>query len=1179
MSTGSKKLRVLATAALFAFAMGSLISAHATVNVSQVPLLVSTSVEPNVVFIIDDSGSMQWETMPDELTKHFGGNTNNDLVMWTFPRISGLHGGSDYNNTRTVRFEGTDTAAFFRSAHKNTVYYNPAVTYRPWSNADGSLMPNADPVAAPNRPLFSFGERNLTVEHTQSTNWLNDLGTTTNESVTFYPAVYFQYKGVGDDYLASSYDRVEIRPANAPFEGHGRENRTDCVNAGATPPSCTYAEEIQNFANWYTYHRNRIFAGRAAIGTAFAAQGSAMRVGYGAINQGNHTVDGASTRTVVRGVRPFAGADRLAFFDDLYSRPIPTAGTPLRLALRGAGEYFERDDDQGPWSSTPGQSGGEDLECRQSFSILMSDGYWNETATIGVGNQDGSGNTTWTAPGGGTGGYTVGPPFEDAYSNTLADVAMRFWKNDLRTDLENKVPTSAVNPAFWQHMVTFTVGLGVFGTIDPDDAFAAIETGTAIAWPDPHPASADAAKIDDMLHAAVNSRGGFFSASDADTFAKELSDVLVNITDRVGSAAAVTANSTRLETGTRIYQARFNSGNWTGDLLALAINPNGSVAPTNCEAMGTWAPGTWCAAQMIPSHGLRNIVSYRPGSGGIEFRWAQMSAAQQALLNADGNGAIRVDYLRGSQAQEQSNSGPFRNRVSLLGDIVNSNPAFMGRQDFGFYYLPTAAEKDTYRDFLDSKDSRPETLFVGANDGMLHAIDVATGEERFAFVPNAVYANLSELSDPAYSHRFFVDGSPRLLDAYLPAVNSAQPWRTVLVGSTGAGGRSVFALDVTDPQNFGPQNVLWEFTHAELGQTVGQPSIARMPNGQWVALFGNGYNSTSHTAQLFIVDLATGALVRRIDTGVGSSADSNGLSSPVPISVTGDRVTTMAYAGDLHGNMWKFDLSSSSNTGNWQVQSYPGPGVNPLFKAVGPSGERQSITVRPTVGRHPDGGQMVYFGTGKFFEVGDNVVPPNPPIQSFYGIRDYAGARVTGRSELQEQTIIAEGLAGSGAVFDYRVTSDNDVDYATKKGWFLDLVSPLEGANGERVIGEALLRHGRIIFVTVIPSDDPCDYGGSSWLMEMDAVSGKRLPYAVFDVDGDGVIDGGDALTITVNGQEIVVHAGGQRIPDVVTTPHVLDTGGDTEFKYMSGASGQVTVVEEAASGINLGRQSWEQLR
>jgi type IV pilus assembly protein PilY1 len=238
---------------------------------------------------------------------------------------------------------------------------------------------------------------------------------------------------------------------------------------------------------------------------------------------------------------------------------------------------------------------------------------------------------------------------------------------------------------------------------------------------------------------------------------------------------------------------------------------------------------------------------------------------------------------------------------------------------------------------------------------------------------------------------------------------------------------------------------------------------------------------------------------------------------------------------------------------------------------------RQSISVRPEVGRHPDGGQMVYFGTGKYFETGDNVVPADPPIQTFYGIRDN-GAPVSGRGELAEQTIELEGLAGVNAVFDYRIMSNNPVDYSTgtHKGWYLDLNSPVEGPNGERVIGNAVLRSGRIIFVSVTPTPDPCDYGGFSWLMELDAISGARLNYAVFDVDGDGVIDVDDILALT-GGEE--GHVGGRRINDVVTSPYILDTGGDTEYKYMSGASGSVTVVEEAASGVNLGRQSWEQLR
>ncbi|EHQ53726.1 type 4 fimbrial biogenesis protein PilY1, partial [Ectothiorhodospira sp. PHS-1] len=346
----------------------------ASVNIANSPLFVTSSVEPNILFIIDDSGSMMWETIPDEFTyKFFNGNINS-LMKWVFPRINNLHGGGDYHNTpRTVRFTG-NLAAQARSHQINPMYYNPAVTYRPWVNADGTEMPAAPPAAAPNRPLFTtYGTRNLTVNNSWNGRWWNDNGTITSQTVTFFPATYYYLVDDTNPEQESSYQRTEIRPENEPFTGEGREKRSDC-----TAGSCTYDQEIQNFANWYTYHRNRIFASRAGIGRAFSEFDGGMRVGYGSINHNRTTtanLDGVAGRTVIRGVRNFTGSHKEDFFDQLYRRVIPTEGTPLRRALEGAGEYFSRTDSRGPWSSTPGEQGGVDLACRQSFTILMTDGY------------------------------------------------------------------------------------------------------------------------------------------------------------------------------------------------------------------------------------------------------------------------------------------------------------------------------------------------------------------------------------------------------------------------------------------------------------------------------------------------------------------------------------------------------------------------------------------------------------------------------------------------------------------------------------------------------------------------------------------------------------------------------------------------------------------------------------
>jgi len=1154
-----KLLRQASVAALICvLALGALLpveSAQAGLNISQVPLIVSTGVPPNLMLLLDDTGSMRRETMPNELSEQFG-SSDDDLVLWMFPPVEGLYGNDPYENYRTVRFEG-ELAERFRSSEHNRLYYDPAVTYRPWVNEDNATMPDADPEEAPHNLVADHGTRDLTADTTETVEWWNDDGTFAEESVSYYPATYFDERE----------GWIEIRDG-ASYGGEVRQNRTDCVNA----PTCTYDEEIRNFANWYTYHRSRIFVARSGMGRAFAAQGSNIRVGLGLVS--------SPTDPVVLDPLRFGDDNRAAFFDALYETPLVEARKDLRRALYFVGKFYSDDSDAGPWSETPGESGGELPACRMSHTALLTDGFWDGDGPEQghVGNADGNEGDLIVGPDGQEFRYEPVGPFRDEHTRTLADVAMLYWKNDL-VDLDNRVPTSPDNPAFWQHMVTFTIGLGVEGTIDPDQAFNAIARGDDIPWPDPREGT-DASRVDDLLHAAVNSRGGFYSAADPDGLTEGFTDTFEQIDRRTSSSASVAANSTRLETGTRIYQGRFNSERWSGELLAFQVQPDGSIGDPE-----------WDAGALLPGPLGRNIVTVDPDTNdGHEFLWGELTAAQQQALSAGGGdelGQDRLAWLRGDRDQELANGGLLRNRDSRLGDIVNSNPEFMGITDFGFAVLGRQdgeeigeGEGDRYRLFVNDlrMSDRPGVVFVGANDGMLHAFDSDSGEELFAFVSNEAfidrgdegYGSLAELTDPDYRHRYYMDGSPRILDAYLDGV-----WHTVLVGSTGAGGRSVFALDVTDPENFGPGNALWEFSaddDPELGATISEPTISRLPDGRWVALFGNGYNSESHRARLFVVDLRNGELLERIDTGAGADEDGerNGLSTVIPIDVTGDRSADLVYAGDLQGNVWRFE------TDNWNVTR--------LFTAEGRDGDPQPITSRLAVGAHPEGGLMLWFGTGQFFEEGDNQVGDSPQVQSFYGLRDRSGdvggggaggGGTLSRGDLQEQTIVLEGRAGADAAFDFRVMSAETVD-DNQEGWFLDLVSPLDGRQGERVINEALLRNDRVIFVTNIPTEDPCGFGGSSWLMELDAINGTRTDHAVFDINDDGRIDAGDIMSLE-DGTE--GHAGGQRIDDMATLPYVVETGGGTEFKYINGASGEITAIEEASSAAELGRQSWEQLR
>lgn len=1181
-----RKPRLCAVFAAVAFAFSATPAVSAPFNIAPVPLYLGGTLEPNILFVLDDSGSMQWEAMPDEIQSS---------TSYLFPMPNNLYGGSTYDK-RIPSFEDTNGYNLrLRSSHTNKTFYNPAIIYSPWVESDGTPMPNANATAAYFNPMITgLGTYNLTVEQTFN-RWRRRIaGTWSSENDTnrdYWPTTFYVYKGTGDTWLPASYVKYQIRGTNGYTQNLAGGTETSVAsfswtNADGDTITRTVAQERQNFANWFQYYRSRILASRAGIGMAFAAQPEGtMRVGFGTINKGSTTIDGVATGTVRKGLRLFEGSDRSDFFDDLYTVNIPAAGTPLRRSLNEAGRYFERTDDRGPWSTTPGSTGGTDLSCRLSYTILMTDGYWtNDTASQAATaaareNVDGTGGPSQTGPDGQAFTYAATSPFTDGHSNTLADVAMYYWKRDLRTDLENRVPTSSINPAFWQHMVTIGVGLGVSGTVDKDNAFAAITSGATINWP--NPASTNAGRIDDLLHAGVNSRGDFHSAQDPDEFSKAISDSLATIGDRQGSATALAANSTSVEGDTLIYQAKYDSGDWTGQFLAFGFDLATGLLNTT---------PAWNAADLIPAHNSRNIFTWRPDTtppSGAEFVWTGLSTVQQAILN-DGTAAATpnalVRYLRGDTSNEGAAGLAYRARNSKLGDIVNSNPAFVGTQNFNYANaaILTTTERASYNTRRSSPayQGRPTMAYVGANDGMLHAFDASTGVERFAYIPNAIIGKLPDLAKVDYTHHFLVDGPV----AHGEALFGTQ-WRSVVVGSTGAGGRAYFALEVENPTTFSESNVLWEFTHAELGYTLREASIGITESSDWVAIFGNGVNSDSHRAQLFIVDVRTGALLSKIDTQVGSLANPNGLISTSAVDSDGNGAIDLVYAGDMQGNLWKFDLSSGT-VSNWDIAYKTAGTPKPLFKATAPGGAIQAIMAKPAVVKHPTKGLMIYFGTGQFFEAGDQ---GRMDVNSLYGVIDECVTNTSGlcgsatgaaklvKSQLQQQQIVHEWYEfdfedddGNPFPNDVRMMSNDSVDPA-KSGFYIDLISPVFGVQGERIMAEARPFLDRVRFVSATPDDDPCSYGGSSWIMELAPFSGGRTKFSVFDLNQDGNFDDTEFVTLP-SGDKVPVtgrrHQGGMIFDSGLVIGDQIITG-DT--------SGEIAF--ENLLDRTRGRESWRQIR
>lgn len=1100
---------------------------HAVLPLSNSPLFLGGNISPNVMFTLDDSGSMHFEIMPEDLIQQ--------SVYYMFPRASGVYGADDYSNY-FVDFDHTNhNTTRLRSSYVNKIYYDPAVRYQPWSNADGSLMSNADPTCAYHNPYnTAAGCRNLTVNNTQTGRSLQDNNTrSASQSYTFYPAVYYKYDG-GNINAPTSYTKVEIKSSTSSYVGGS--NRLDCIAV----TTCTYNEEIQNFANWYTYYRSRILLARAGIGRAFSSQGNTMRVGFSAINKGSTTVDGVATTVVKTGVRQFTGTDRANFFTNLYDHDIPAQGTPLREAVIAVGGYFKRTDDKGPWGQTPGSSGGTQHECRQNYNILMTDGYWTEGSISGLDNSDnqsGSSITNHSSPATpATYTYTPALPYSDAYSDTLADAAMEYWKKDLRTDMQNKVPTNPHDPAFWQHMVNFTVGLGVTGTL------TAVPSGTQ-SWPDP--TISDAVKIDDLWHAAVNSRGDFFSAADPTSFANALSNALTAIVSRTGSASAVAANSNSLMTNGRIYQAKFNSGDWSGQLLSIPIGSTGILGTSE------WNAGAVSLAPSTINPSSRVMIT-KGSSDGVAFQYANLTTAQKAFIDKNATGSVdncgveRVTYLRGDASRESASGtfscasattvNNFRVRTtSKLGDIVNSGPIFVGRPSAGY----SDVDHPGYGLFKNNYKDRTPIVYVGANDGILHGFNACivgvtpgcttadAGKELLSYIPSHVYENLSRLTDKDYNagHRYFVDGSPMAADIYASNTTS---WRSILVGSLNGGGQGYYALNVTNPQDttksdpvFTEANaanlLLWEFSSSDdvdMGYSYNLPpinpftgqakQIVKMENNQWAVVVGNGYNSAGGKAVLYIL-FVTGGEDGTWTVGtdyiklVADSGTGNGLSTPMPFDKNGNGLVDVIYAGDIKGNLWKFDVSASAPS-SWNIAM----GGLPLFV----SGTAKPIISPPVVTFHPKKGQLIMFGTGKYLETADTT---NTSVQTIYGIWDLNAAATITAGMLVQQVVTDSTV---------RTATRKSVTYSdTIKGWYIDFP-----VSGERITGVPSIEDEILVFTTIVPSASPCDFGGRGFVNAVDFLSGGMLSFPAFDYTRNRVLALDDGLSA---GIEIGFSVGG----------------------------------------------------
>lgn len=684
--------------------------------------------------------------------------------------------------------------------------------------------------------------------------------------------------------------------------------------------------------------------------------------------------------------------------------------------------------------------------------------------------------------------------------------------------------------------------------------------------------------------AALGGTNAAILANDEDALTQAFLNISIDITNKTAAASAVSLNSGSWNTGSKVFQGRFSpDAGWSGQLLAFAIDANGVPA----------ANPDWDAAQKLNAQNWnlgRQIMTYKPsaalGSRGVALRWPGNPAAPGAneidadlvtALNkditgvADGFGAQRIEFLRGNATREARNCAAcpaptFRNRAtSVLGDIVNSAPLYIGG--------PTGDFRDTievkrYSTYAATRRALTPMIYVGANDGMLHAFNGTTGAEVFAYVPGAVRDRLSALTSANYTHQYTVDGSPVVGD-----VHYGGNWRTLLVSGMAAGAPGLFALDLTDPARFTEANasslVRWELgaSDADVGHIFGRPMLVKMRDGKWRAIVGNGYNSANGHAVLLLIDLETGA-VKKIDTKAGGA---NGLSSVAVVSTADNGVADLVYAGDLNGNLWKFDLSAT-NAADWKVAYGTADAPLPLFSATA-AGQR--FTARPDVVRFPKGGYLVTLGSGRYIDAADNAAGAT---QALYGIWDNGAPVAT--AQLQNQTIVgtAAGAAGStfrltthavGAAIDTGIAGDNAISldeyYATRKGWKMNLVEA-----GERVVADATVRFGHVVMSTVIPSTVVCENGGTGWIMDIDVITGNRSP--ALDTNGDNLVNDADYLNGTM--------VSGVKINAVPAAATIMRSGTkNLDDKLINTSAGNIVRVRESGNPKPSRRAAWEQIQ
>ncbi|MEL1263764.1 pilus assembly protein [Pseudoxanthomonas putridarboris] len=1257
LSLSAAALAVLGVAGYFVY---SVFAAQGQGTLSQSPLNIESQTPPAFIMALDDSGSMNWETLNNTRDGVFTWRNNsffNGTTPWGYgdvgsdrPRYLMLFPYSGRNNEQNS-VPPIDRYGFARSPQFNPAYFDPTIDYQPWKREDGTTYQTINPAAAPAdaRPAGVNNKINTVFNLTQnvrnadngwrfrvhngmvlprnlvyrlpdndnrcgnipktSGNWVSLGADTTVNNVTddntgcrlaieYFPATFYLTTPTLAGYSATPQTIANAQGMPAGTTLYKYEIRPENYEAGE------YEKAIQNFANYFTYYRTRRDALVSALTNSLVDVNN-MRVGWFWIND-RRAVTMRSMANVTQ---------RQALFNEIYTLRAD-GSTPSRQAVNYLGNQFRRDPRTDP--GAPVQ-----LQCQKNAGMLFTDGYINDGSSPNVGgNLDGG----------------LGAPFADAVSNTMADIVVPFYQNSLVPGIEAnavrvpeacRVTPPALPPKNLDcqtnlHMNFYGVTLGTQGRMF-GVSYLPDETNPAVITPDPYtnPPSwhnarvdLDPHAVDEMWHATLNTRGEMINAKTPAAVTAAMRRVLSVVGSGATPSGSIALTGARIGEGSvtviPFYESRNEGTDWYSRLTAQNVSNN----PITGEVTYSFA---WEGSAELPEdHTERNILA-NGASGVVPFSatnitladlcnsGSPMSRCTAEMISGPGSRLNislieAIAYLRGDTALEVRNTGgKLRDRSTRLGDIVNSSPvvtspnddfgyrSLRNRQGDGTYSYPYQA---SYNAFLTSKKSadRP-VVYAGANDGMLHAFNGKTGDEYFAYIPRTALGHMGNLlfpyraidqNDQVFQHRYYVDGPVVVSDAHYSG-----SWKSVLVGTAGAGGRGVFALNVTNPGSFDASSVLWDINDRSadinirnnIGHVLGRPVIVPVKNAagtvSWKAIFGNGYGSVNNDAVLFVVDIGNGNVTMIRAEEASQAAVPNGLGNVIVldryVGTSGDAgrdgYADTVYAGDQNGAVWKFDLRNNSVP------------ANPFFIATDADtgGNRQAILGGFEAASGPGGGVMLFFGTGSFSFEGDKA---DSQLQTLYGVLDRPGATVAGRSSLVRQTIVSDN-ALTGA----RITSTSPMTPG-KLGWYLDL-GVTSGGNtargGERFVGYPRIESGVVFFPTYEPNNTTtCGGDGANRLYGLSALNGGAALHAVRVGTPDGAVPGAGTGGFKLD------TGGTAPVKDVavMSTPRVSPLGATpTPAEEAAALSARCWMVVQVAGAPPLyvprpcGRQSWRQVR